>query len=137
MKKKVFVLLATMMLVIGLHGGQVIAEEDTIAATDEVWFSSALLAPPYEPVHECWTFTFDGASWTLQTEGFGEGPAWVRPGSLNAFGATLEPGILNQGVLGWFLNGTDFGWSGNVIGGVMARPPKVWGFEGVRNDDCQ
>jgi len=109
---------------------------DPVTVTYDVWISPTTVGPPYDPFHDCLTLDYDGAGWTMLLEGCGgpAGPAWVTPGILNSFGGTTCSGI---SFLGWFLVGTPSGWTGDVIGGVAARWPKTWGFEGVRNDECQ
>lgn len=107
-----------------------------MTVTYDVWISPTAppIGPPYPPFHDCLTLDYDGANWTMLLEGCPPaGPANVGPGNLNIFSGVACSSI----VLGWFLNGTPYGWNGDVIGGVMVRPPKTWGLEGVRNDDCQ
>lgn len=118
---------------IGEESGQALAGPITL--TYDVWLSTGDSAPPHEPFHDCLTVDYDGTNLTILLEGCPPaGPAFVGAGVLNYFYGTTCGGA---NLLGWFLNGTAVGLTGDTIGGVMLRPPKVWGFEGVRNDACQ
>ena len=112
--------------------------KDPVTVTYDVWISPTTVGPPYAPFHDCLTLDYDGARWTMLLEGCGPaGPAWVTPptpaGPVNSFGGTICGGA---SVLGWYMVGSPYGWNGDVIGGIMARWPKTWAFEGVRNDEC-
>lgn len=120
--------------VIGTGNDEAFALEP-FTSTYDVWLSTGDSLPPHDPFHDCLIVDYDGTNFTILLEGCPPaGPAVVGPGNLGAFYGTTCGGAV---LLGWFLNGTPLGWMGDTIGGVMARPPKVWGFEGVRNDECQ
>jgi len=119
--------------------GSMAQAADPMTATYDVWLSRSDLAAPFTPYHDCMTFDFDGARWTVALAGCPPaGPASVRPGNLSVFTGRTCLGSTNIIIVGWFLNGTAFGLLGDTIGGVMASPTttKTWGFGGVRNDAC-
>jgi hypothetical protein len=80
---------------------------------------------------------FGGTNWTIQLDSCPPaGPAWVNPGTIQAFGGLV---CNNVHVLGWYINGTAFHWAPkDVIGGIMGSIERqgTWGFEGVRNEKC-
>jgi hypothetical protein len=119
----------------------VMADEPLFKAKYDVWISpdAAAVAPPYAPFHSCLTMTyFGGTNWTMQLDSCPPaGPAWVNPGTIQAFGGTVCHTVH---VIGWYINSAAFAWAPHdVIGGIMGSIERqsTWGFEGVKNDECK
>lgn len=130
-------------VLIGLHGT---LSKDAFANDEklkyDVWISPNYLgavapAPPYAPFHDCLIVQNIGGSLTIMLTRFPPaGAAWIRPGTIEAFGGTTG---LNIYILGWYINSAAFPWAPlDTIGGIMGSPRKgkTWGFAGVRNDAC-
>jgi hypothetical protein len=112
-------------------------------ATYDVWISpnydAPPVTPPHTPFHSCLTMShFGGTSWTMELDSCPPaGPAWVNPGTIQAFGGRVCHTVH---VIGWFINSAAFPWAPkDVIGGIMGSTELrgTWGFEGVRNEECK
>lgn len=126
----------------GIFALNTMAAEITFEAKYDVWISpnhhGGPVAPPYNPYHDCLHVNgYDDGTWNLLLERCPPaGPAWVNPGSIQAFGGRT----CDRHLLGWYINSAAFPWAGHdTVGGVMGSKESQhsWGFEGVRNDECR
>lgn len=121
----------------------VMAADPKFVAKYDVWISpnydTPPVMPPFTPFHSCLTMSyFGGTNWTMQLDSCPPaGPAWVNPGTIQAFGGLVCHDV---NAIGWFINSAAFPWAPkDVIGGIMGSIEKkgTWGFEGVRNEECK